>query len=44
MLVVKARKGEDKPLYETKWDMGCIVQDLTPFLRAMGKYKFSKTT
>lgn len=44
MSVVKVQKEEDKPLYNTKWDMGCMVQDLKPFLRAMGKSRFSKTT
>ena len=44
MLVVKVRKEEDKPLYNTKWDMGCMVQDLAPFLRAIGKSRFLETT
>ena len=44
MLVVKVWKEEDKPLYNIKWDMGCMVQDLTPFLRAIGKSRFLETT
>ena len=44
MLVVKVRKEEDKPLYNTKWDMGCMVQDFAPFLRAIGKSRFLETT
>ena len=40
MSVVKVQKKEDKPLYNTKWDMGRMVQDLKPFLRAMGKSRF----
>lgn len=39
MLVVKAHKEEDKPLYDTKWDMRCIMQYLTPFLKAIDKSK-----
>ena len=42
MLVVKAYKEEGKPSYNIKWEMGCIVLDLTPFLRAMGKSRFSE--
>ena len=39
MLVVKAHKEEDKHLYDTKWDMRCIMQYLTPFLKAIDKSK-----
>ena len=44
MLVVKVQKEEDKPLYNTKWDMGRMVQDLKPYLRAIGKSRFLKAT
>ena len=44
MLVVKVQKEEDKPLYNTKWDMGSMVQDLKPSLRAIGKSRFLKAT